>query len=182
MLFVYFLIMVVAVVLDQLSKVYAANNLAAGVTQHFVHPILNFHYHENRGAAWGILADHPWVFMVLSSVAILAIIAFLIFYRKAPLSPFLKTGLAMVAGGGIGNMIDRIAQGYVVDFLEFGFFDFPIFNVADSFVTVGAFLILIYLLIDLIREIRNKKKKATAEKTEEAAEQAEQTEAKEDHA
>ena len=65
--------------------------------------------------------------------------------------------LAMIIGGGIGNMIDRVFLGYVVDFLEFTFIDFPVFNVADSFVTVGAFMLMGYLIWDLIRDMKTSK-------------------------
>lgn len=144
------------VILDQLSKSYARANLPIGTDVNVFDPIFHFHYHENSGAAWGILQDHPWVFMTLSCVAIVAILVFLFLYRNKPLHPVLRYGLACIAGGGIGNMIDRFAKGYVVDFIEFGFFDFPIFNVADSFVTVGSFAIILYLIIDTVKEYTQK--------------------------
>ncbi len=159
---VLFLMMALIVILDQVSKALVAANLPYGQTVKFLDPVINLHYHENKGAAWGILADQPWVFMVLSSVAIVAIIVFLVLYRKKKLHPILRYGLAMVAAGGIGNMIDRVLNGKVVDFLEFGFFDFPIFNVADSFVTVGAFGIMGYLIFDSVRDLIRKKNKAGA--------------------
>ena len=163
--------MALIVLLDQLSKSFAVNNLPEGVTVKFVDPILNFHYHENSGAAWGILADHPWVFIVLSTVAVVAIIAFFIIYRKKPLPLLLKIGLSFIAGGGIANLIDRYSQHYVVDFLEFGFFDFPIFNVADSFVTVGSALIIVYIIIDTVRDlIRKIKKDAPSDRPDEERE------------
>ena len=149
-------IVLLIVILDQLSKYLAVRDLYGQEVSEVIPGVLNFHYSENPGAAWGILSDHRWVFLVVSSVAIAGMIAYLFFTRKNK-DLLLNVALSFFIGGGIGNMIDRIAQGYVVDFLEFGFMDFPIFNVADSFVTVGAVLIVIYLIRDLARERRNKK-------------------------
>ncbi len=151
------ILIAVIVFLDQITKHLASTHLPSQGIVPVLDPIFHFHYTENRGAAWNILEDHPWVFMVLSSVAILAILIFLFRNRKKQLHPVLRYGLTVIAAGGIGNMIDRIARGFVVDFIEFGFFEFPIFNVADSFITVGSFSIVIYLLIDLIKDGRNKK-------------------------
>ena len=86
-----------------------------------------------------------WIFIVLSTVAIIAIGIYLVKCRKK-VPPLLGISLAMIVGGGIGNQIDRIANGFVVDFLEFQFMDFAVFNIADCFVTVGAFLVLIDIL------------------------------------
>lgn len=152
------ILIAVIVALDQVSKYFAVRHLPIGQDVNCLDPVFHFHYHENRGAAWGILADHPWVFMVLSSVAIVAILVFLFLYRKKQVHPVLRYGLAFIAAGGIGNMIDRIANGYVVDFIEFGFFDFPIFNIADSFVTVGSFSIMIYLIVDFVLDTVHKHK------------------------
>lgn len=147
----------VIILLDQLSKNFALYHLPIGQDVNCLDPVFHFHYHENRGAAWGILQDHPWIFMVLSTVAIIAILIFLFLYRKKKLHPVLRYGLTFIAAGGIGNMIDRFSNGFVIDFIEFGFVDFPIFNVADSFVTIGSFSIIIYLLIDMIRDAGKKK-------------------------
>jgi len=104
-----------------------------------------------------MLEDHRWVFMSVSTLAILLILGYLIFTRKQKQSPLLLTSLAFFAGGGIGNMIDRVRLGYVIDFLRFDFFDFPIFNIADSFISVGAFLMFYYLILESIKERKQKK-------------------------
>lgn len=92
-----------------------------------------------------MLKDNRWVFMIASSVAVILMIALLVFYRKK-INIFVSVSLALVIGGGIGNMIDRVAYGYVVDFINFELIDFAVFNAADSFVCVGVFLIFIYIL------------------------------------
>ncbi len=151
------IIVFLIVLLDQISKYFANVYLNGNATFHIIPNVLSFQYHENKGAAWGMLADHRWVFMVISTVAIIAIIAFLIFTRKEKQSHLFRLSLSFFVGGGIGNMIDRIFLGYVIDFLQFEFIDFPIFNVADSFITVGAFLMILTLIIDAIKESKNKK-------------------------
>ncbi len=144
------------VILDQVTKILANSYLNGSASVSVIPGILSFHYHENEGAAWGMLADQRWVFMSISSLAIIGIIAYLIYTSKSNHSPLFRTALAFFAGGGIGNMIDRIFLGYVIDFLQFDFIDFPIFNVADSFITVGAGLMILYLILDSISEIRRK--------------------------
>jgi len=145
------------VIFDQVSKHLIALYLENGVSQSVLPGFLSFYYHENRGAAWGMLEDHRWVFMSVSTLAILLILGYLIFTRKQKQSPLLLTSLAFFAGGGIGNMIDRVRLGYVIDFLRFDFFDFPIFNIADSFISVGAFLMFYYLILESIKERKQKK-------------------------
>ena len=100
---------------------------------------------ENTGAAFGMMKGMRWFFILLSFAAIIAVSIFLIKKRKQ-VPPLLGIGLSMIVGGGIGNQIDRLATGYVVDFFEFLFVNFAVFNVADAFVTVGAALVLIDVL------------------------------------
>ncbi len=126
--------------------------------------VFRFRYVENPGAAMGSFVDDRWVFMLFSTVAIVAILVYLIVQYKA-IKPLLGISLAMVTGGGIGNMYERLfnqnAQGqYVVtDFFDFYLFDFWkwVFNVADVAVCVGAGLMVLYLVLDLVEDYRVKK-------------------------
>lgn len=138
------IIAVAVIVLDQITKVIVRDGLAIGQQAEFIPWFINFTHIENEGAAWGMFSEHRWVFMILSSVAIVAMIVFLCKYYKR--SRLMNIGIAMVLGGGIGNMIDRIAFGKVTDFLCFTFIDFPVFNVADSFVCIGAAVIAVYVI------------------------------------
>lgn len=133
-----------AVILDQLSKYLVVENMELYSEAPFIPHILALYRTENRGAAFSMLADSQWVFMLLSVVA-MGLIAFLLIkeYRRHPL---MTVSLSMILGGGIGNMIDRVRLGYVVDFFRFEFVDFAIFNVADSFITVGAVLLGVYIV------------------------------------
>ena len=146
--------------LDQLTKWLAVTQLQGKPSFPLWKDVLHFTYVENRGAAFGMLSEHRWVFMIISTVAILGLLVYLL--RFAPKSRIVRYSLAMIIGGGIGNMIDRILLGYVIDFIDFTLIDFAVFNVADSFVTVGAFLLMGYMIWDTVKE--SKKPKEAEEK------------------
>ena len=143
------------IALDQLTKWLAVIYLSGEPSFPLWKDVLHFTYARNEGAAFGMLSDQRWVFMVFSTIAIIALLIVLCFYR--PKSRYVQITLAMIVGGGIGNMIDRVALGYVIDFIDFTLIDFAIFNVADSFVTVGAFMLMGYLIMDMIREVQMEK-------------------------
>ena len=137
--------------------------------------VLHFTYYRNEGAAFGSLKDHRWVFMVFSTIAIIGLTIYLFKYR--PKSKFVQITLAMIIGGGIGNMIDRIFLGYVIDFVDFTLINFAIFNMADAFITVGAFMLMGYLLREIYLEWKQiKSEKKTALTNEESTESTPQTE------
>ena len=105
--------------------------------------------------AFGMLKDHRWVFMVFSTIAIVGLLIYL--FRFRPESRWMQVSMAMIIGGGIGNMIDRIFLGYVVDFIDFTLINFAVFNIADSFVCVGAGIMILCLVIDLVKEIKQER-------------------------
>ena len=146
---------------DQLTKWLAVVYLQGEPSFPLWRDVLHFTYAENTGMAFGMLKDHRWVFMVFSTVAIVALAVYL--FRFRPESRWMQIPIAFIIGGGIGNMIDRIFLGYVVDFIDFTLIDFAVFNIADSFVCVGAGILIVYLLIDLIREIKLEKAKKAEE-------------------
>ncbi len=145
----------VGILLDQLTKWLAVKFLMPIDTVPIIKDALHLTYAENRGAAFGMLANNRWVFLIISSIAIVA----MIFYLFSGLSEGILAGisLAMLISGGIGNMIDRIALGYVVDFIDFRLINFAIFNGADSFVCVGAGMLILALVLDIIREGKEKR-------------------------
>lgn len=134
----------VAVLLDQISKSIVVNGLPLYGEASFIPGVLSFYHTRNTGAAFSMLSDRRWVFMLLSFVAIVAITVMLYFWRSRHV--LLTVSLSMILGGGIGNMIDRIVNGYVTDFFRVDFVDFAVFNVADSFITVGAVLLGVYII------------------------------------
>ena len=153
-----FLTAAAVVILDQVSKLIVKTNMRLGESFNFIPNILDIHYIENKGASFGILKDHRWVFMVLSSVAIVLMAAAIIYLGGKKLKKdnlLISVALALMFGGGIGNMIDRFANSSVaepgtkavVDFFEFAFVDFATFNVADSFICIGSALFGIFMLM-----------------------------------
>ena len=143
-----------AVALDQISKALAVVYLKPIATLPLWKDVFHLTYRINPGAAWSIFSapDQRWIFMTVSTVAILAMLAYLFFVPVN--SRLTQLGLGAIIGGGIGNMIDRISLGYVVDFLDFRLINFPVFNVADCFVCVGAGVLMLSLLLDWRREAR----------------------------
>ena len=155
---------IAAVVLfDQVSKLLVLAYLYEGQVE-LIGGVLNFTYVENRGMAFGLLADHRWVFLVASTVGIAFMAVYLFRFTTRPLS---RVGLALIVGGGIGNMIDRVRLGFVVDFIDFCAFDFWVwvFNIADAAVCVGAALFVLDLLLELFEDLRNSKKTTAASET-----------------
>lgn len=152
---IYTAIILFTVGIDQLTKYLAAKYLTKVATVPIIEGVLHLTYLENRGAAFGMLANHRWVFMVISSLTIVGLGLYLYLFG-AP-GKLYGVSIAMIIGGGIGNMIDRTAFGYVVDFIDFRLIDFAIFNGADSFVCVGAGLLVLAMLLDIRREAKEKR-------------------------
>lgn len=153
-------ILLLGILLDQLTKWLAVEFLSTRATLPLWEGVLHLTYVENTGAAFGILKNHRWVFLVFSSIAILALAVYL-FRGVSYLSDKREDGtyppigilggvaLSLIVSGGIGNMIDRLWLGYVVDFIDFRLINFAVFNGADSFVCVGAALLALHLLLPL---------------------------------
>lgn len=157
----YVLTVIFTVGIDQITKYFAVKELKPIDTYPIINGVLHLTYVENTGAAFGMMKDSRWIFMTVSAVAIVAIAVVIFKYGRE--SVFSSFCLSMILGGGIGNMIDRIALGYVVDFVDFRLINFAVFNGADSFVCVGAFLMIIYLALELVRETKAEKENAEAD-------------------
>lgn len=152
------LIIIGVITLDQVSKLLAVAFLKGEDSFVVINKVLRFTYVENRGAAFGMLDDKRWVFLLLSTVGIAAMAVLLFKFSKG--DKLLSCALAFVIGGGIGNMIDRIFLGFVVDFIDFCAFPnvwMWVFNIADSFVCVGAGLMMLYLVLDTVKEVKSRK-------------------------
>lgn len=155
---IWLIIIAVVVAADQISKMLAVRFLAGADSFDVIDGVLRFTYTENRGAAFGMLDDKRWIFMVISTVAIIALLAYLVFWR--PESKLACVSLSLIIGGGIGNMIDRVVLGYVIDFIDFCAFPtiwMWIFNIADACVCVGGAMLFVWCLISLIKEARAEK-------------------------
>ena len=134
------------ILIDQLSKVWALSALRGTEGIAVIPNVFELSYLENRGAAFGILQDHQ-IFFVLITVAAAVILTWI--YRRIPQTKKyipLRISYALIMAGAFGNLIDRVFRGYVVDFFYFKWIDFPVFNVADIYVTVTMILLLILIL------------------------------------
>ncbi len=134
------------VILDQITKNWAVRVLKAKDDIILIPKVLRFKYLENEGMAFGLLQKHQILFAVMT-VIILALVV-LILYRIPHTKRFLPANicLTLVIAGAVGNFIDRTAQKYVVDFIYFELINFPVFNVADCYVTVSVFLLAALIL------------------------------------
>lgn len=139
------LIAAAVVVADQLTKYVMVSILPQhpGRTIPIVKGIVHFTYAENKGAAFSILQNQRWFFIALT-IAVCAIILYFIL-SKPMMHILLKISLGLILGGAIGNLIDRIRLGYVVDFIDFRIINYPIFNIADSAVVIGTILLGYYM-------------------------------------
>ena len=151
-------LMAITVILDQVTKYAVVANMGLGESVNIIPGVLRFTYIQNDGAAFGSMDDARWIFMILSTVAIVAILGYM--FWKKPQNKLLLSALIMITGGGIGNMIDRVLLGYVIDFIDFCAFPkiwMWVFNIADSFVCVGAGLLALWMILDTIKEIKAEK-------------------------
>ena len=141
----YFVIIVAIVILDQTVKHLIVGSIKLNDNISVVDGILSLAHIRNYGAAWSMLLGQIWFFVIISTVS-LAVMAF--FFWKFRNRPLYLTGLSLMIGGTIGNFIDRLRLGYVVDMFQLDFINFPIFNVADCALTIGVAVILIAMLKD----------------------------------
>jgi len=137
---IYLLLLIAIIAVDQLTKYIAVTKLMPIGSVTFIEGIMDFRFVKNFGAAFGILQGAKWVFVVMTvAIAIGTVIAF----KKMPKDKgydLVRISLIMILGGAIGNCIDRLLRGFVVDFFATTFINYPVFNVADIFVVIGAFL------------------------------------------
>ena len=128
---------------DYVLKLLVINNLKPSGSVEIIPGLFSLKYVENKGAAFGILSNARWVFIVFTIVIIIALIIFIA--RKRIDSKLFNTSAVLIIGGGIGNLIDRVFYGYVVDYLSLSFFP-PVCNFADYCISIGAVLMVIYFL------------------------------------
>ncbi len=162
-LIIQFFLFLLLVGLDQITKRLAVSYLIGHEDVKIIGDSVVLHYLQNYGAAFGILQNKQWTFFVLTTVVFIILVMLIIFihlslkkycrtcgdkYKSTTFSNmiFINYIFTVLAAGAIGNLIDRIAYGYVVDFIYFKFIDFPIFNIADICVTLSAFTLVIFFI------------------------------------
>ncbi len=141
-----FIIALVAI--DQYSKILAVEYLIDGTTLSVIPNILGLRYSENTGAAFSILSNNTNFLIIATSIGL--VFLFYLMTKSKEVDKVQQWLIALAIGGGIGNLIDRVRLGYVVDYFEVLFMDFAIFNVADSFVCIAVFLGFVYTFYDEI--------------------------------
>ena len=129
---------------DQFTKYLTVANIALGQKIPFLPGVLQFTYIQNTGAAFSSFEGQQWLFaLIFALFTVLVIWEFKT--KKMGFLPFERWCIVAIYGGGLGNMIDRIRMGYVVDMIETVFMDFPVFNVADCFITCGCIAMMVSL-------------------------------------
>jgi signal peptidase II len=146
---------ILIVAFDQITKYFASLKLADGSVAKFIPGVVQFKYAENTGMAFSMLSGARWVFIALTVVVCVGVFYYLFSNRCKSL--WLYWSLGVILSGGIGNLIDRIRFGYVVDFIEPTFVNFAIFNIADCAVTCGAVVLVGYLLYDAFKDVKKPK-------------------------
>jgi signal peptidase II len=149
-LIVFCVVLCMVVVLDRVTKALAVDALSGGAVQPFIPGFLDFQLVYNTGAAWGMFEGQRVLFLIIAAVAVVAMLLYLVLARRHAV--FTVLGLGLIAGGAIGNGIDRALSGKVVDFIHTLFIEFPFFNIADSAITVGTILFIIVLLFGMRAE------------------------------
>ena len=129
---------------DQISKYFTVAKIGLYEKVDFIPGFLGLTYYQNTGAAFSSLEGMQWLFALIF-VAFTGAIFYEYFKKPMGFTTFERWCIAAIYGGGLGNMIDRVRMGYVVDMIETQFMDFPIFNVADCFITCGVILLIIHL-------------------------------------
>ncbi|MEA5004574.1 MAG: signal peptidase II [Christensenella sp.] len=143
---IYVLLIAAIVAGDQIVKMIVASTMTVGQSFSLIPGFVNITYVQNTGAAFSLFSNATWILAILSSVMAVIVIYILFKYKNQFKSKLFNFSMAFIAGGAIGNVIDRIAHGYVIDMLEFDFVNFAIFNVADSFVCIGAVMLGIFVI------------------------------------
>lgn len=162
----YIIAALVMIVLDQVVKYWALTSLQAQHTIPLIENVFHLTYVENRGAAFSLLAqfDSRWIFVALS--VIITIVIFIVLRIDYIQTALGRWSLVLVAAGALGNAIDRVIHGFVVDLFDFRLIHFPVFNVADIFICVGGVLFVIYFMFQHKDKVPEKKASAEQPETE----------------
>ncbi|KRM77301.1 lipoprotein signal peptidase [Secundilactobacillus collinoides DSM 20515 = JCM 1123] len=142
-------LIIVLFAIDQWIKYTVVSTMALGAVHQVIPGVLSLTYLKNDGAAWSMLEGQQWFFYIVSILALGILIYFLIHYRH---DWRYDLGLALMIAGTLGNFVDRLRNGFVVDMFQLDFISFPIFNFADSCLTVGVICLMIAILLEDKRE------------------------------
>lgn len=155
--FVAIIIGIVLAVVDQIIKYFVSLYLQPIGSVSVIDNLFKLTYVENKGVAFGMFSDMHWLFVALTSVLLFFIIFYM--FKKRPSGKMFYIASGLIIGGGIGNLIDRLLYGYVIDYLSLSFFS-PVCNFADYCITIGTALLIIYLLFFTNSSASSKKVKS----------------------
>lgn len=153
---IFLAIMIVAIIIiDQIAKLAIVSNLYnSSIT--ILEGVLNFTYVENTGGAYGIGNDSTLMFIIVNAVVITLITKFIL-SKKNEISTYILISLGLILAGGIGNLIDRLFRGFVIDYIDFSpLIKYPVFNIADICVVLGCAIVIISLIYNTIKSRENK--------------------------
>ncbi|MCF6410493.1 signal peptidase II [Pseudalkalibacillus salsuginis] len=144
----YYALAIFVLIIDQITKWFVVTKMELGEQITIINNFFYLHSHRNRGAAFGILQGQMWLFIIVTVIVIAAVVYYL--HTEARGNVLLSTSLGLILGGAIGNFLDRLFRGEVVDFLDFYIinYDFPIFNIADSSLVIGVGMIALAFLLE----------------------------------
>lgn len=151
----YYLTALIVIGLDQLTKYMTVQSIPYREVVEWIPGFISFTHHRNTGAAWSILEGQMMFFYIVTLIVVGVIIYYLHVYGRK--DRLFGLALSLILGGAIGNFIDRLLFQYVVDMVRLEFINFPIFNVADMALTVGVGLMIVYLILDEIKNYKQKK-------------------------
>ncbi|WP_251516300.1 MULTISPECIES: signal peptidase II [Staphylococcus] len=140
------------IIADQITKLIIASSMKVGDSFEVIPQFLNITSHRNDGAAWGMLSGKMGLFYIITIIVLIVLVYF--YVKEAKNNLFMQIAISLIFAGALGNFIDRVIHGKVVDFIDtyiFGY-DFPIFNIADASLTIGVILIIIALFKDSSKE------------------------------
>lgn len=151
----YYLTALIIIALDQATKYWTVQSIPYREVVEWIPGFISFTHHRNSGAAWSILEGQMLFFYIVTIIIVGVIIYYLHLYGRK--DRLFGVALSLILGGAIGNFIDRLLFQYVVDMVRLEFINFPIFNVADMALTVGVGLMIVYLILDEIKNYKQKK-------------------------
>lgn len=146
MLAVYLLISAILLAVDQYVKWLTVTYIPLGHTVEFIPGFMSFTHLRNHGAAWSMFEGQMWFFIIVT--VIVMSVTFFYLNKFAATNKIISTSLALIIAGGFGNLIDRVRLGFVIDMFQTEFIRFPIFNMADIFLVIGVFMLMIYTIWD----------------------------------
>lgn len=145
-MFKYYIIAAIIVIIDQITKFLTVQNIPLGESMEVIPGIFSLTYIQNTGAAWSILEGQMAFFYIVTIIVVIMLVYFL--HKEAKGEPLFALSISFILGGALGNFIDRLHLQYVIDMFQLDFITFPIFNIADSALTIGVVIMLIYVIKD----------------------------------